>query len=166
MTEMPDWAADMVEANEALGDKLDRVMAGVEATYKAVTAVPAARVARGFPGNGQAQSGPAATGRYTRCTCDCRCWSREVGKMVEGRLGSDPCCECEVEGNYGVQACSCRGKHGDQEVLAMADVNGQEFLRWMPVTSPEGMKAIGQRELGDKAEPEAPAEELATDLPF
>ena len=29
---------------------------------------------------------------------------------VEGRLGSDPCCECEVEGNYGVQACSCRGQ--------------------------------------------------------
>ena len=27
MTEIPDWAADMVEANEALGDKLDRVMA-------------------------------------------------------------------------------------------------------------------------------------------
>ena len=41
MTEIPDWAADMVEANEALGDKLDRVMAGVEATYKAVTAKPA-----------------------------------------------------------------------------------------------------------------------------
>ena len=48
----------------------------------------------------------------------------------------------------------------------MADVNGREFLRWMPVTSPEGMKAMGQRELGDAAEPEAPAEELATELPF
>ena len=166
MTEIPDWAADMVEANEALGDKLDRVMAGVEATYKAVTAKPATRTAIAGGGNGQAQSGPAATGRYTRCTCECRCWSRDVGKMVVGRLGSDPCCECEVEGNYGVDACSCRGKHGDQEVLAMADVNGREFIRWMPVTSPEGMKALGQATLGDDAEPEAPAEELATELPF
>ena len=46
-------------------------------------------------------------------------------------------------------------------------MNGQAVrMRWMPVTSPEGMKAIGQRELGDAAEPEAPAEELATELPF
>ena len=171
MTEIPDWAADMVEANEALGDKVGPCLArhrgdlqGGQRGAQGVgePACKSAHVQRPA-GNGQAQSGPAATGRYTRCTCECRCWSREVGKMVVGRLGSDPCCECDVEGNYGVQACSCRGKHGDQEVLAMADVNGQEFLRWMPVTSPEGQKAIGQRELGDAAEPEAPAEELATD---
>ena len=146
MTEIPDWAADMVEANEALGDKLDRVMAGVEATYKAVNAAPKASgtgVKSHTSHRPGGASGPAATGRFTRCECECRCWSREAGKMYVGRLGSEPCCECDVDGTYGVQACSCRGRHGDQEVIAEVDVNGTPRMRWMPVTSPEGMKAIG-----------------------
>ena len=87
--------------------------------------------------------------------------------MVVGRLGSDPCCECDVEGNYGV----------DRLVAAAASTATKRCWPWLtstgasscggcPSRHPRAMKAIGQRELGDAAEPEAPAEELATELPF
>ena len=73
MTEIPDWAADMVEANEALGDKLDRALLGIEDHLQGgqcgAQGVGEPRPATSHTShrNGQAQSGPAATGRYTRC---------------------------------------------------------------------------------------------------